>query len=353
MSASSNRRRGYTLIELVVTLATGAMLMAGLSSTLYMATRSLTPDATATSEANRSGLALAQVAADLREALRFVERTDRSITLSVPDRTGDGADDTIRYWWSGASGDPLLYAFNGGPPTVLAYDVHRFKLSALPRTIAASDCPSSIEFCPPLAAEKVAAATSVLVPAPAGTAPGNLLLAVVAVDGDETATLAAAGWAPLHCVTSSSQVTAAVWWKVASTSEPSGYEFTWANPKHAYAWIMQFSGVHSDAPINASAADAGSSATPACPSVTTTVPHATIVRIGGFDQAFVTTGDPGMSGHDPITADASDGSADAASGAAAYLTQAAAGATGTAAFTLTSPADFVTFTIALTPDDGM
>jgi type II secretory pathway pseudopilin PulG len=131
------RRRGYTFIELIVTMASSAILMAGLASVLFIASKAITPDATATQDANRSSLALAQMMSDVRLAMDFSERTARAVTFTVPDRNADGDVETVRYSWSGTSGDPLLYQYNSGSAVTLLADVKAFNLTALTRTIAA------------------------------------------------------------------------------------------------------------------------------------------------------------------------------------------------------------------------
>ncbi len=336
-----------------------AVIMAGLASTLYISTRTLTPDATATHEGNRSSLALSQLTGDLRLALGFTERTTKAVTFTVPDRTGDGAVETIRYSWTGTVNDPLLYQFNGGTAVTLAASVQQFNIASLTRTIPATSCavPATIVCYAPHSEDKKLAATSVVITAPTGLVPGNVMLASVAVDGNVASTLAApSGWTLLNRLTdSANQVTTAVWWKVAGASEPGSYTFTWTTSKNAYGWIARFSGVETSGPINVWGSTSGPSASisPLSPSVTTTVANTMIVRIGGFDAANTTTDVPGVSGHTTITMDRSDTTGSAASGGAAYVLRAATGATGTANFGLTASQEYVTFTLALAPDDGL
>jgi Tfp pilus assembly protein PilW len=365
MSQSFDRRRrgprrGYTLIELLVSMSTGALVLAGLASSLYISTKTLTPDVTATAESNRSSLALARIAADLRLALNFTERTATAITFTVPDRTGDGAVDTIRYSWSGTAGAPLLYKLNTSTAVAVATNIQQFNLSSLTRSIPAISTALSstiFAYASPPEAKAAAAATSISIAKPTGLVPGNFMIAVVAVDGSVAASMTApSGWTLVNRLADASgNVSAAVWWRFAEASEAANYSFSWADPKNAYGWIMRFSGVDSTAPINASSSSAGASAmsSPASPSVTTTIANAMILRIGGFDDGDVTVDSAGVSSHTTITCDESDNGSASASGAAAYVLQSAAGSTGTASFTLTNAQEYVTYTLALTPDDGL
>jgi hypothetical protein len=204
MKSAAPARRGYTLIELVAATASSALLIGGLASTVMISTRTLSQDSTPAAGAVRSAQALAQLSADLRQALRFVERTagataitqqtstalaftlpDRTgdalaetarytwsgtvgdplmyqlnsqaakviapagqtvdlttmttafaaVAFTVPDRNGDGQLETLRYWWSGRAGDPLMYQFNSDPALVMVGDVDTFQLTAITRSI--------------------------------------------------------------------------------------------------------------------------------------------------------------------------------------------------------------------------
>jgi type II secretory pathway pseudopilin PulG len=361
IKSAARRRRGYTLLELIITLGTGAILMAGLTSALVISTKTLTPDATASAENNRCSLALSQLTGDLRLALGFTERTTKAVTFAVPDRTGDSAVETIRYSWSGVAGDPLVYQFNGGTAVNLATNVQAFNLSALTRTIAAASVatPLTIVYQAPHAETAVATAgTSVTITTPAGLVPGHLMLAAMAIDGNVTSSLAApSGWTIVNLRTADSagQVTLAVYWKIATASEPSNYSFTWTGSKKAYAWIMRFSGVESSGPINVAAFTAGpsTSTTPPSPTVTTSVANAMIVRIGAFDNGGITIDSPGLTGHTAVTMDRSDAAAGNVSGGAGYVLKPAAGATGTSNFAISPAEEYVTCTIALVPEDGL
>jgi prepilin-type N-terminal cleavage/methylation domain-containing protein len=360
--AARGRRRGYTLVEMIVTLSAGSIVLAGLSSTLYISSRTLSADTTASSDGSRSSLALSQITSDLRLALDFTERSSTAATFTVPDRTGDGAIDTIRYSWAGTD-SPLLYQFNGGTAVTLVPTVKQFSMVGLTRTIAATTCalPATIvAYAAPPEGKAATAATSVTVNAPVGLAPGHFMLAACVVDADATTTLAApAGWTLVGRIKDSTNtVTTGVWWKFATASEAASYQFTWTGSRKAYAWITRFTGVEPSAPINVSGTTTGgsASATPSSPSVTTTVANAMIVRIGGFDDGDVNVDNAGVTGHTSLTADESDAGASATnpvSGAAAYVLRASAGSTGTANFTLAASEEFVTFTIALRPDDGL
>ena len=196
--------------------------------------------------------------------------------------------------------------------------------------------------------------TSITISTPGGTSEGDLLIAAVATDGGVSQQISApSGWTLINRGSDSGDnATLGVWWKPAGASEPANYTFTWtgANNEEAYGWIMRFTSHLSGAPINASAIYSGSSSSPECPSVTTTVANTMIVRVGGFDDDDITVDSPGLTGHTAITMDRDRiGSVGICSGGAGYIQQAAIGASGTSTFSLTASEQYVTVTFAIAP----
>lgn len=353
-----SQRHGLTLLELVVSLASSIVLVAGLVGSLYIANQALDGSARARQSLTASTV-LRDLMADVSEAKSIVEQTERAITFTVPDRNGDGAPETIRYeWLPDEPLKPLTYQYNGGALLNIATDVRAFNLSALTRELG----PPS--FTAPVATgvvfegfkEKAAATASpVVIDKPDGTAEGDLLIACVVADGSATL-MPPAGWMLLHSGFGrygTVQVTLGVWRKIASSSEPGSY--SWSTGKSAYGWVMRFTGHDSANPINASAITQGvsRSQTPECPPVLTTVPNALILRLGGFDRAYITIDSPGLAAplpHVPITMDFSSQSSTGCSAGAGYAIQESAGNSSTSAFALTGAEEYVTVTIAIAPE---
>ena len=129
MRAGANRRRsGHTLIELIVSVAVSGILVVGLMSTLYTATRATDPAAGAGRILDGS-LSAHDLLGELQLAVTFLERSANAVTFTVADRNGDTADETIRYAWSGTPGDPLTRQYNGGAALEVLQDVHDFTLT--------------------------------------------------------------------------------------------------------------------------------------------------------------------------------------------------------------------------------
>ena len=101
------RSRAFTLVELVLALALTTIVVGAATSVMIVASRALpsTSDASVLATDTASGLAMLE--AELQCATRTrLEPT--AITFTIPDRTGDSIPETIRYSWSGVSGQPLL-----------------------------------------------------------------------------------------------------------------------------------------------------------------------------------------------------------------------------------------------------
>jgi len=578
-SNRSFRRSGYTLIELLVSSALGAVLLGGMGSAVYVASQAMDIDQGASAQRASNARIIDQILRDVRHATAFSERTATAITFTVPDRDGDGQPETMRYAWSGTPGDPLTYQLNGVSGDNLAADVTSLDFSFITRTMVAPvygdetpttglvaqwmldetsgttavdssgnghdgthengttvgvagridfgaefngtnnrvRIPDNSEFsahtttgltvcgwvkvhafntdgngqtrqpliskghsndyewalyvyddgsaeftvwqqngsahsavvggsipvgqwvhvagthepgvasrlyvngilinsdtsfvgdthdgtrdvfiaalesgqylnatiddvriynrdltaaevlaihdeAPPLAevvfesfaeSQESSNTTSTTINLPTGTVEGELLIATVATDGETDASLAApSGWTLLHREASSDDVSLAVWWKVATASEPTNYDFTWSGSEEAYGFIMRFSGQAASNPIHTFNSSTGSGSSPQTPAVTTTVDNCMILRIGGFDDDDVDAdagdaGDAGMTDHTTITMNESGSGNGTASGGAAYAMQATAGSSGTADFALTASEQYVTLTIAIAPE---
>jgi len=124
---AARRRRGMTLLELVAGTVCAGLLLAGMGSALFVALRASDPDSIP-SNLLRACTSVDELAAELRSATAFGERSSTALAFTVADRDDDAQPETIRYEWSGGAGDPLTRAYNGGSPVSVAADVHAFEL---------------------------------------------------------------------------------------------------------------------------------------------------------------------------------------------------------------------------------
>lgn len=139
------RRRGFTLIELVVSLSVMTILMAGIASALVIASRALPDRDSPVSVAVDAAEIVERITAELYDAQSFGVRSATSVAFTVQDRTGDGNPDTIRYAWSGTPGAPLTRKVNLALPYTVLENVQEFALSYDVRSVTEQPPPESNE----------------------------------------------------------------------------------------------------------------------------------------------------------------------------------------------------------------
>ncbi len=119
LRATRSRRRSrgrgaYTLVELLVSAASMAVLVAGVSSAVLLAMQTI-EDGESRSEMTRRGIAAADMFfRDLDCATTYVQVSPGVLSLTVPDRDGDAQDESILYEWSGDPNAPFTRQVNGG-----------------------------------------------------------------------------------------------------------------------------------------------------------------------------------------------------------------------------------------------
>ena len=108
-----------------------SVIMVGAASALLIALHGIDGSASNAVRARQANEALDQITSDLQVAVGVVERTTTSMAVTVADRNGDGQPETIRYAWSGVSGDPLTRSVNGGAAESIADNVTYFNIDSL------------------------------------------------------------------------------------------------------------------------------------------------------------------------------------------------------------------------------
>ncbi len=139
----ASRQRGVTLVELLVAMAMSATVLGGAVAAIGLSGRTFQSAANGIQSSNAID-GLAQISSDIQLALGFTERTATATTFWVPDRTGDGAPEQIRYAWSGTPGDPLTYSFNGSTAVEIIPAVERISLAYIVATVAGNATFSSL-----------------------------------------------------------------------------------------------------------------------------------------------------------------------------------------------------------------
>ncbi len=121
------RRRGMTLIELLVAMTIVATVIGGLSSAIMITSRAA-PQSGDPLKARLDTLHGADLlAAELAGAVEITEAEPRSIAFRVRDH--NAGTRTVRYDWTGARGDPLLRTFGSGEDVEVLSGVQRMAIS--------------------------------------------------------------------------------------------------------------------------------------------------------------------------------------------------------------------------------
>lgn len=116
-SAGCAARRGFTLMELVLSIGVMSILLLGVTKAILIASRAVPAADSRKQSRSDAAAAVDRLQADLTFATSITELTSTAITFTVADR-GHGAAgaETIRYAWSGTAGAPLTRAYNGSVP---------------------------------------------------------------------------------------------------------------------------------------------------------------------------------------------------------------------------------------------
>lgn len=120
-----------TLAELAVSIAVTGLLAGTIVSSILIASYAFPHRTGGTNAVIENAAQLHDLTADLTEAIHFTQRTPQAVEFTVPDRTGDGNPDVLRYAWSGLAGDPLTRQINGGVVAPLVPAVQAFSLAYL------------------------------------------------------------------------------------------------------------------------------------------------------------------------------------------------------------------------------
>lgn len=94
--AGSDLRRGYTLVELMISSVAATMLLAGMTSAVFVATKAMSPPPEHASvlEAAETSAILAD---DIQSAIHILDHDSSHLEFALADRDGDGNTETIAY----------------------------------------------------------------------------------------------------------------------------------------------------------------------------------------------------------------------------------------------------------------
>jgi len=132
------KRRGFTLIELVVSLGVMGVLSLALASTILLSTRALPNAGGGPENQAAAGRALQILGADIRLAKTVAMPDSRTLTLTIADQTGDAAEESITYAWDNSIGSPFTRTYNGNAVPLVS-SISDLKFQALKRPSVKTD----------------------------------------------------------------------------------------------------------------------------------------------------------------------------------------------------------------------
>ena len=130
------KHRGFTLVEMVLSMAVMTVLLGGIASALLIAGRAVPSSATPASLTVDAYYAADRLASELYAAQTITARSATSITFTVADRNADANPETIQYSWSGVVGQPLNRQYNGGTAGAALDNVYQFNLAYATQVIS-------------------------------------------------------------------------------------------------------------------------------------------------------------------------------------------------------------------------
>ena len=142
MIARDRHHRGFTLIEMVTSMAILGILMLACGSIVKMATNATGTSAVRAASQLQAADAASRMVDDLNVALNFTQRTAKATTFTVPDRLSAGSPQAVTYSWSGVAGAPLLRTFNGGAATAVVPAVNQLNFDYQTRTVGPAAGPA-------------------------------------------------------------------------------------------------------------------------------------------------------------------------------------------------------------------
>jgi len=135
-AAAHMAKQGFTLVELVVSMAVMAVIIVAMGSSILIASRAMPDARSPTATRIAAAEALEQIVTELQYAVSVNQRSANMIEFCVADRNGDEVPETIRYAWSGTAATPLTRQYNGGTVVNILTDVRQFSLTYNLKTIS-------------------------------------------------------------------------------------------------------------------------------------------------------------------------------------------------------------------------
>ena len=122
-------RRGFTLMEIVASMAVTSVLFIAMGSAIVVASSAIPDKSDARAQQLAAWDTVQTMAEEIETAVNFTTRTASAIEFSVADRNGNGVFETIRYQWPETDGQPLTRRYNNGAAMTVVENVQAFELA--------------------------------------------------------------------------------------------------------------------------------------------------------------------------------------------------------------------------------
>ena len=252
----------------------------------------------------------------IAEPAGMVERGEDTAAAGAEPPVTIATADTVQAT-AGASGDKTA--------TAAAADRTAGQLIALRNAQAGSG--TGIQVRSSVSGQNAAPASTLVITKPAGLAANDVMVAGVAVRGSVTVT-APSGWTLIRSDANGSSMKLNSYSRVATSSEPANYTWSFSSAKAAAGTITAYSGVDTTTPVDASSGqfNLSDSTSIVAPSATTTGANERVIGLFSIMKATTITAPGGMQELGEATS--SGGSEPPVTIESADTTQASAGATG-------------------------
>lgn len=247
-TCTRKRRRAMQLLELVISLATASILMAGVGTAVVISKRTLDSVTLHASSAASAQGGIQLLQNDLREARQIDNRTTTSIELKVPDRNNDGELDSVRYRWSATAG-PLETSGDGVTWRAVSPSLSNMQLNWQSRepqsleNITPLDTSGRISYLGMTSNSRSDSARSLTLAAPPGYVAGDACVAILAASSNPGSIKADKNWVKISQVAHEKSLNLAIWY----TTDVNGTaSFSWGDSAQVIGCIVHLTGNNSE-----------------------------------------------------------------------------------------------------------
>lgn len=122
-------RRGFTLLEVIVSSMLLSIVMSAATALLFVTARSVPAGEDPAIAATETLRALDMLASELAFATAITAAEPSRVEFTIRDRDADAANDTIAYAWAGTAGNPLTRMEGNRDPQPVVRNVASLELT--------------------------------------------------------------------------------------------------------------------------------------------------------------------------------------------------------------------------------